>query len=134
MYPQPQWGESGFLASDQLLKDMKKQNRELDRKLVREMGAGALGAEMRGAAAMPGYSGVPGSKVGETQTSEVASSSAMDQASESSASDVPVSSCLVLIYYFIRKSFFIISSGNTLLRLHTKNYLNFQFPTFLAKW
>ena len=112
---------------------MKKQNRELDRKLVREMGAGALGAEMRGAAAMPGYSGVPGSKVGETQTSEVASSSAMDQASESSASDVPVSSCSVLLFivlcgcYFhtcqqVTDFFLIISSGNTLVRLHKKNY------------
>ncbi|XP_005091182.1 pericentriolar material 1 protein isoform X2 [Aplysia californica] len=69
---QSRWGESGFLSSHQLLTDIKRRGRE-DRRGREELGATAAAGKL----------------LLDSQTSEVASSSAMDQASESSFSDVP---------------------------------------------
>ncbi|GFR74007.1 pericentriolar material 1 protein [Elysia marginata] len=82
------WGEGGFLASEQLLRDMRYQiasNRATEEE---EGDSRARWRQRFGTSSLRGTSAnVLVSQ--ESQSSEVASSSAMDQASESSMSDMP---------------------------------------------
>ena len=83
------WGEGGFLASEQLLKDMRCQlGSGAAHRAADEVEEEEEGGQTRWRRFGAG-SGVLASQ--ESQSSEVASSSAMDQASESSMSDMPVS-------------------------------------------
>ena len=84
------WGEGGFLASEQLLKDMRCQlGSGAAHRAADEVEEEEEGGQTRWRMRFGAGSGVLASQ--ESQSSEVASSSAMDQASESSMSDMPVS-------------------------------------------